>query len=68
MMKHLTIKAGNCNDRRYGPMLIELVRSGVFDATAILTQVEGLTTAIDAYKRFDEHQPGWIKVALAAAA
>jgi threonine dehydrogenase-like Zn-dependent dehydrogenase len=68
MMKNLTIRIGNCNHRRYVPMLVDLVRAGVFDPAAILTQVEGLTSAIEAYQRFDERQPGWIKVALAPAA
>jgi threonine dehydrogenase-like Zn-dependent dehydrogenase len=68
MMKNLTIRAGNCNHRRYVPMLVEMVRAGVFDPARILTQIEGLTSAIDAYKRFEEHQPGWIKVALIPAA
>jgi threonine dehydrogenase-like Zn-dependent dehydrogenase len=68
MMKNLTIKAGNCNHRRYVPMLVELVRAGVFEPTAILTQTEGLTNAVDAYRKFDERQPGWIKVALEPAA
>ncbi len=68
MMKNLTIKAGNCNHRKYVPMLVELVRAGVFEPTAILTQTEGLTNAVDAYRKFDERQPGWIKVALEPAA
>jgi len=68
MMKNLTVKAGNCNHRSYVPTLVELVRSGVFSPTDILTQTEAMTTAIDAYKRFDERQPGWIKVELIPAA
>lgn len=68
MMKNLTIRAGNCDHRRYVPMLVEMVRAGMFDPAAILTQIEGLTSAIDAYKRFEEHHPGWIKVALIPAA
>jgi threonine dehydrogenase-like Zn-dependent dehydrogenase len=67
MMKNLTIRAGNCNHRRYVPMLIELVRAGVFDPTAILTQVEALTTAVEAYRKFDVRQPGWMKVELVPA-
>jgi threonine dehydrogenase-like Zn-dependent dehydrogenase len=65
MNKNLTIHMGNCNHRKYIPELVELVRAGVIDPAAVLTQVEGITDAIDAYKHFDERQDGWIKVALA---
>lgn len=64
MGKNLTIKSGNCNHRKYIPKLIELVRSGVIDPSAVLTNVEPLTHVIDAYKAFDRRQPGWIKVKL----
>jgi len=64
MNKNLTIQMGNCNHRTYIPMLVNLVRSGIVDPTKILTQVEPLTSAIDAYKAFDERQPGWMKVEL----
>jgi threonine dehydrogenase-like Zn-dependent dehydrogenase len=65
MNKNLKVHMGNCNHRKYLPMLIDLVHAGVIDPTAILTNVEGITSAIDAYKHFDERQEGWIKVALA---
>jgi len=29
-----------------------------------LTKVEPLLSAIDAYKHFDRHEPGWLKVEL----
>ncbi|MEW5744953.1 MAG: zinc-dependent alcohol dehydrogenase [Nitrospirota bacterium] len=64
MNKNLTIKMGNCNHRRYIPFLLELVRSGAVDPETVLSNVESLSSAIDAYKAFDERQPGWIKVAL----
>ncbi|RZI44121.1 glutathione-dependent formaldehyde dehydrogenase [Herbaspirillum sp. HC18] len=64
MNKNLTIRMGNCNHRKYIPLLIELVRNGSFDPTAILTQHEPLVSAIDAYKAFDTRQPGWLKVEL----
>jgi threonine dehydrogenase-like Zn-dependent dehydrogenase len=44
--------------------IIDMVRTGTIDPTEILTQQEPLTSAIDAYKAFDERQPGWIKVEL----
>jgi threonine dehydrogenase-like Zn-dependent dehydrogenase len=68
MMKNLTVRAGNCNHRTYVPRLVELVRTGAMDPAAILTKVESLTTAIDAYRKFDERQPGWVKVELVPAA
>jgi threonine dehydrogenase-like Zn-dependent dehydrogenase len=30
----------------------------------ILTQVEPMTSVLEAYKMFDKRQPGWIKVKL----
>jgi len=64
MDKQLTINMGNCNHRKYLPTLVRLVASGAINPAAILTQVEPLTSAIEAYKLFDERQPGWIKVKL----
>jgi len=67
MNKNLTVRMGNCNHRKYVPLLVDLVKSGTFDPFAILSQQEPLTNAIDAYKAFDTRQPGWIKVELALA-
>ncbi len=64
MMKNLTMNMGNCNHRKYIPMLIDLVAGGAIDPSRILTQEEPLTAVLDAYKKFDERQPGWIKVEL----
>lgn len=64
MNKNLTINMGNCNHRKYIPMLVDWVRSGAVDPSKVLTQREPLLSAIDAYKAFDERQPGWIKVQL----
>jgi threonine dehydrogenase-like Zn-dependent dehydrogenase len=50
MNKNLTITMGNCNHRRYIPQLLELVRSGVMAPSAVLTQVEPITSAIEAYE------------------
>jgi threonine dehydrogenase-like Zn-dependent dehydrogenase len=47
---------------------VNLVRSGTIDPSEILTQQEPLTSAIEAYKAFDERQPGWIKVELKPSA
>jgi threonine dehydrogenase-like Zn-dependent dehydrogenase len=64
MNKNLTIRMGNCNHRKYIPDLIELVRTGAFDPTAIITQRGGMESVIDAYKEFDLRRPGWLKVEL----
>jgi threonine dehydrogenase-like Zn-dependent dehydrogenase len=67
MGKNLTIKAGDCNHRRYIPKLVDLVASSAFDPTEILTQVEPMADVIDAYKAFDRRAEGWIKVELKPA-
>jgi threonine dehydrogenase-like Zn-dependent dehydrogenase len=40
------------------------VRSGAVRPSEVLTQVDDLTGAIDAYAAFDERREGWHKVAL----
>jgi threonine dehydrogenase-like Zn-dependent dehydrogenase len=67
MGKNLTVKMGNCNHRRYVEPLIGLIRAGAVDPLKILTQRQSLTTAIDAYKAFDQRKAGWIKVELEPA-
>jgi threonine dehydrogenase-like Zn-dependent dehydrogenase len=67
MGKTLTIKGGDCNHRRYIPRLLNLVASGAFDPSAILTKSEPITDAISAYQSFDQRSAGWTKVELAVA-
>lgn len=64
MNKNLTLRMGNCHHRRYIPRLVDLVRAGIVDPSRILTEREPLATAIAAYKQFDLHAPGWVKVEL----
>lgn len=64
MNKNLTMQMGNCNHRKYIPMLLPFVQSGTFDPSTILTQEEPLTEVIEAYEKFDLREQGWIKVAL----
>lgn len=64
MNKNLTIKTGNCNHRKYIPYLLNLVENGTVKPTRILTNIEPLTYAVDAYKLFDERGMGWVKVGL----
>jgi threonine dehydrogenase-like Zn-dependent dehydrogenase len=68
MNKNLSVNAGNCNHRKYVPMLIDLVRTGVVDPTEFLTQMHGMESAIEAYKAFDRREAGWVKVELKPAA
>jgi len=64
MNRNLTLRLGNCNHRKYLPHLLELVASGVFDPTEVLTEVAALHGALDAYEAFDQRKPGWMKVEL----
>jgi threonine dehydrogenase-like Zn-dependent dehydrogenase len=68
MNKNLTLKMGNCNHRSYIPELVRLVSGGVVDPLRVLTGLEPLTSAIDAYKKFDLRKAGWMKVKLQPAA
>ncbi len=64
MMKNLSLQMGNCPHRHYIPRLIEAVRGGKVDPLKVLTQVEPITDAIEAYKAFDKRRAGWVKVEL----
>jgi threonine dehydrogenase-like Zn-dependent dehydrogenase len=66
--RNLTVRGGNCNHRKYMPMLVGLVATGALDPTEILTNTEPLTSAIEAYEAFDRREQGWIKVELQPAA
>lgn len=64
MNKNLTIKLGNCNHRRYVPGLLRMIATGAVDPTTVLSQQEGMPTAVAAYQAFDRREPGWTKVTL----
>ena len=64
MNKNLTLKMGNCDHRKYIPRLLELVRTGAVDPLQVLSNVEPMGRAIEAYRTFDVRTPGWIKVEL----
>lgn len=68
MGKNLTMRAGDCNHRRYIPKLVELVASGGFDPSTVLTQIEPMDDIIDAYRAFDRRAAGWVKVEVKPAA
>jgi threonine dehydrogenase-like Zn-dependent dehydrogenase len=67
MNKNLSINMGNCNHRKYIPRLVELVRTGAVVPSEPISQVENVEDAIEAYRVFDQRQPGWLKVELAPA-
>jgi threonine dehydrogenase-like Zn-dependent dehydrogenase len=64
MNKNLTLRMGNCNHRKYVAMLIDKIATGEVDPLAVLTQVEPLASAVEAYRAFDTRQPRWLKVEL----
>jgi threonine dehydrogenase-like Zn-dependent dehydrogenase len=68
MQKNLTVKMGNRNHRRYVPELVRMVRSGAVDPVGVLTEIEPVTSALEAYEAFDRRDPGWLKVELETAA
>jgi threonine dehydrogenase-like Zn-dependent dehydrogenase len=68
MNKNLSIRQGNCNHRKYIPKLVDIIRTDIVNPSSVLTNLEPLTSAIEAYKLFDRREPGWIKVELLPAA
>ena len=68
MNKNLIVRMGNCNHRKYIPKLVDMIRTDVINPSSVLTNLEPLTSAIEAYKLFDRREPGWIKVELLPAA
>jgi threonine dehydrogenase-like Zn-dependent dehydrogenase len=66
MNKNLTIRLGNCDHHSVTPPLIDMVASGQFDPTALITESESFGSAVAAYEAFDRREPGWIKVELTA--
>lgn len=68
MNKNLTIQMGNCNHRKYIPQLIDIVRAGQINPSAILTQTVPLSNVVSAYEHFDRRDEGWVKVVLVPAA
>ncbi len=64
MMKNLTVKAGNCNHRRYIPHLLSLIANGTVDPAKLVTQHKPMTDVLAAYREFDDRDPGWLKVTI----
>ena len=64
MSKNLRINGGDCNHRKYIPLLLEKVKSGEVHPDKILTKEQNLSSAIEAYESFDKREDGWIKIML----
>jgi threonine dehydrogenase-like Zn-dependent dehydrogenase len=64
MNKNLTVRMGNCPHRRYIPELIEIVSGGAVQPERVITQAQPIASAVDAYRMFDQHKAGWMKVEL----
>jgi threonine dehydrogenase-like Zn-dependent dehydrogenase len=64
MMKNLTIRSGNCNHRKYIPMLMQIVSAGSVKPERIITQAQPMRSVIDAYRMFADKKAGWMKVEL----
>jgi threonine dehydrogenase-like Zn-dependent dehydrogenase len=65
MNKNLTIKIGNCNHRKYIPHLVDRTRTGAVTPSALISHVEEIESAVEAYRSFDQRETGWMKVELA---
>jgi threonine dehydrogenase-like Zn-dependent dehydrogenase len=66
MNKNLSVRMGNCNHRAVTPPLVDLVATGLFDPTPFITQDIDVPEIIDAYRRFDRRDEGWIKTVVHA--
>ncbi len=64
MNKNLTVRSGNCNHRRYLWEMVRKVKNHSLDLHRLVSRTETTAYAPEAYKQFDEHKEGWIKVAL----
>ncbi len=67
MNKNLSVKMGNCNHRKYIPLLLERVRTGAIDPVRVVTQEQPIDSAVEAYQEFDRREPGWLKVEILPA-
>ena len=64
MEKNLTIRAGNCNHRKYIPLLLPKVQDGTFDLASFITHEVPFKNVVEAYEHFDKKEDNWIKVLL----
>jgi threonine dehydrogenase-like Zn-dependent dehydrogenase len=64
MNKGIVMRMGQCNVKRYMPLLLEHVRSGALDAKGLITHRFPLEYAPDAYRLFAERREGVMKCVL----
>jgi threonine dehydrogenase-like Zn-dependent dehydrogenase len=64
MNKNLTLRAGQCNVRRYMPHLLDLIRQGIIHPEEIITHRLPLEEAPRGYRLFARKQDGCRKVVL----
>jgi threonine dehydrogenase-like Zn-dependent dehydrogenase len=64
MNKGLTIKAGQCDVKRYQPHLLEHIRKGHYEPKALITHRFALEDAPEAYRLFASRREGVIKCVL----
>jgi threonine dehydrogenase-like Zn-dependent dehydrogenase len=64
MNKGLTIRAGQCNVKRYMPRLLEHIRAGRLNPKGIISHRLSLADAPDAYRLFARKQDACIKCVL----
>lgn len=62
--KNLTLRMGDCPHRRYLPKLLRLVANGTIVPSRLLSERTTMAEGVEAYKAFDQHQHGWMKVEL----
>ncbi len=62
--KGLTIRMGQTNVHRYMKPLLDRIEKGEIDPSFVITHRYGLDCAAEAYKTFDKHDQGCIKVVL----
>ena len=65
MNKNLALNMGNCHHRKYIPDLVDMTAAGIVTPSELLTQLEPLTDAVEAFESFDRRESGWVKVELA---
>ncbi len=64
MQKGLTLRTGQCNVKRYMPSLLEHIRAGRIDPTALITHRLPLEEVAEGYQLFAEKRDGVIKTVL----
>jgi len=62
MEKHLTMNGGQLWPHNYYDMIFEAMASGKIDPTVVITHTFPLSKCDEAYKQFDKHEDGMIKV------